>query len=102
MQLLVRPSGLFIFTIGIGTETSTNGKVLNSLTAMARICSHFFFELRMSLITIRCFVRCQRLIARNDRELFSVNRGVSHLNEARRIDELIRGSVLGYEILVNN
>jgi len=34
MQLLVRPSGLFVFTIGIGTETSTNGKVINSLTAI--------------------------------------------------------------------
>jgi len=42
------------------------------------------------------------LIARNDRELFSSNRGVSHLNEACRIDELSRGSVLGYEILTNN
>ena len=30
---------------------------LNSLTAMARICSHFFFELRASLITFRIFVR---------------------------------------------
>ena len=35
------------------------------------------------------------LIARNDRELFSSNHGVLHLNEARRIDELSRGSVLG-------
>ena len=32
---------------------------------------------------------------RNDRELYSSNRGISHLNEARRIDKLSRGSVLG-------
>jgi len=30
---------------------------LNSLTAMAHICSHFFFELHASLITFRIFVR---------------------------------------------
>jgi hypothetical protein len=39
------------------------------------------------------------LIARNDRELFSSNRGVSHFYEACRIAELSRGLVLGYEIL---
>jgi hypothetical protein len=42
------------------------------------------------------------LIARNVCELFSFNRGISHLNEACRIDELSRGSVLGYEILADN
>ena len=40
--------------------------------------------------------------ARNDHELFSSNRGVSHLNKARRINDLSKGSVLGYEILTNN
>jgi len=30
---------------------------VNSLTAMAGICSNFFFELRASLITFRIFVR---------------------------------------------
>jgi hypothetical protein len=39
------------------------------------------------------------LIARNDRELFSSNRGISYLNKACRIHELSRGSVLGYNIL---
>jgi hypothetical protein len=34
------------------------------------------------------------LIARNVRELFSFNCGVSHLNEARRIDDVSRGSLL--------
>ena len=61
-----------------------------------------FFELRDRLITFLLFVRWQRLIARNDRELFSSNPGVSHLNEACRINELSRGSILGYEILTNN
>ncbi len=54
-----------------------------------------FFELRDRLITFLVFVRCQHLIARNDRELFSSNRNVSHLNEARRIDALSRGSLSG-------
>ena len=61
-----------------------------------------FFELRTSLITFQIFVRCQRLIARNVRELFSFNRGVSHLNEARRINDVSRGSLSYYEILTNN
>jgi hypothetical protein len=45
------------------------------------------------------FVRLQRLIARNVRELFSSNRGISHFYEACRINEVSRGSVLGPEIL---
>ncbi len=32
-------------------------------------------------------------------KLFNSNRGISHLNEARRIDELSRGSDSGYKIL---
>ena len=44
-----------------------------------------------------CTLTC--LIARNDHALFSSNRGASHLNEARRINDLGRGSALGYEIL---
>jgi hypothetical protein len=43
-----------------------------------------------------------RLIARNVRELFSFNRGVLHLNEACRIDDVSRGSLSCYEILTNN
>jgi hypothetical protein len=61
-----------------------------------------FFELRDWLITFLLFVRWQRLIARNDHELFGSNCGISHLNEACRINKLSRGSVLGYEILMNN
>ena len=33
---------------------------------------------------------------RNARELFSVNRGVSHLNNACRIDDVSRGSLSCY------
>jgi hypothetical protein len=45
------------------------------------------------------------LIARNVRELFcelfSSNCGVTHFNKACRINELSRGFILGYEILIN-
>jgi hypothetical protein len=39
------------------------------------------------------------LIARNDHELFSSNHVVSYLNGGCCINELSRGSVLGYDIL---
>ena len=71
----------------------------NSLTA---VVAHFIFELPKSVETFPILVRCLRLIARNDRELFSYNRGISHLNKACRIDDPSRGLVLGYEILTNN
>ncbi len=74
-------------------------ELLTAIPLWAQICAQLFNELRAGLITFPIFVRCQRLIARNDRELFSSNRGISHLNEACRIDELSRGSILGYEIL---
>ncbi len=73
--------------------------LITALPLRAQICAQLFNELRASLITFPIFVRCQRLIARNDRELFSSNRGISHLNEACCIDELSRGSILGYEFL---
>jgi hypothetical protein len=52
------------------------------------------------LITFPIFVPSQRLIDRNVAELFSSNRGFSHLNKACRIDELNRGSISGPEILI--
>jgi hypothetical protein len=52
------------------------------------------------VITFLLFVRSQHLIARNVCELFSSDRGVSHLNEACCIDELSRGSDLEYDILM--
>ena len=42
------------------------------------------------------------VVARNVHMLFSLNHGVSHLNEAHCIDDLRRGSVLGLEILIIN
>jgi hypothetical protein len=74
-------------------------KGLNSITPMGSYLSPVFFELRDRLITFLLFVRWQQLIARSDHELFSSNRGVSHVNKACCINELSRWSVLGYEIL---
>ena len=54
---------------------------LTGIRLWAQICAHLNLELRDCLITFLLFVRCQRLIARNDRELFSSNCGVLHLNE---------------------
>jgi hypothetical protein len=76
--------------------------VLTGIQLWAHICAHLNFEIHDCLITFPIFVPSQRLIARNVCELFSFNRGVSHLNEARRIDDVSRGSLLYYEILVNN
>ena len=61
---------------------------------MAHICASLYIELRDCLITFPIFVPSQCLIARNVRELFSFNRGISHLYQ---IDELSRGSVLGFK-----
>ena len=76
--------------------------LLTGIRLWAQICAHLNLELRKCLITFLLFVRCQRLIARNDRELFSFNRGVLHLNNACRIDDVSRGSLSCYEILTNN
>ncbi len=79
-----------------------NGLSSSDLTGIrlwVQICTHLNFELRDCFITIPIFVLSQRLIARNVRELFSFNRGVSHLNEARPIDDVSRGSLLCYKIL---
>ena len=68
---------------------------------MAHICASFIYELCDSLITFLLFGPRLRLIARNVRELFCSNRGVSHVNEACHIDELSRWFVSGPEILIN-
>jgi hypothetical protein len=57
-----------------------------------------FFELRASLIRFRIFVRCQRLIARNVADGFLLFFLLTRFNEARCIDDVSRGSLLGYEI----
>ena len=74
---------------------------LTGIQLWVHICAHLNFELRDCLITFPIFVPSQRLIARNVRELFSFNRGVSHLNESCRIDDVSRGSLSCYEILAN-
>jgi hypothetical protein len=54
---------------------------INSLTALplvAHICASLKIELRNRLITFPIFVCSQRLITRNDRELFSSNLVVKH------------------------
>jgi hypothetical protein len=75
---------------------------LTGIRLWAHICAHLNFELRDCLITFPIFVLSKRLIARNVCKLFSSNRGVSHLNEARRINDVSRGSLSCYEILTNN
>ena len=66
---------------------------------MAHICATFFNKRRARLITFPSFVRWQCLKARNVRELFSSNCGVSNLNKACCINELSRGSNLRYDII---
>jgi hypothetical protein len=77
---------------------------IESILPLTHICAHLNFELRDCLITFPIFVLSQRLIATNVCKLFSFNRDVSHLhlNEARRIDDVSRGSLSCYEILTNN
>ena len=73
---------------------------LTALSLVVHICATFINELRDRLITALLVVRSHRLIARNARELFSSNRGISHLNEACRINKLSRGSNSGCKILI--
>jgi hypothetical protein len=75
---------------------------LTGIRLWVQICAHLNLELRKCLITFPIFVPSQRLIARNVLELFSFNRGISHLNNACRIDDVSRGFLSCYEILTNN
>ena len=77
-------------------KTQTKHKLVHIM------CAQLFNELRDLLITFLLSVCWKHLIARNDRELFSSNCGISYLNKACCIDNPSRGSVLGYEILTNN
>ena len=51
------------------------------------------------LISPQNFILCQCLLVRNVCKLFSSNRAISHIYAAHCINELSRGSILGYEIL---
>jgi hypothetical protein len=100
-QQEIQSSRVDLATAGI-IYYSLHPGMLTGIRLWAQICAHLILELRKCLITFLLFVRCLRLIARNDREIFSFNRGVSHLNNACRIDDVSRGSLLCYEILTNN
>jgi hypothetical protein len=86
----------------MAAHASDWGDSLTGIQLWAHICAHLNFELRDCLITFPIFVPSQRLIARNVCELFSFNRGVSHLNEVRCINDVSRGSLSCYKILANN
>ena len=73
-----------------------------------RVCASFITRILTRILSIECRSSHCRLAARQyvrtrnngkgvkkDRELFSSNRGISHLNEACHIDKLSRGFVLG-------
>jgi hypothetical protein len=76
---------------------ASGGLGFNSLTAMVAYMRPLFNELCHCLITFRIFVRCQRLIARNVANGFLLNRGILHCYKACRIDDMSRGSLLGYK-----
>ena len=56
-----------------------------------------FFEHRTSLISFLIFVRCHRLIVRNVADGFLLFLLLTRFNEARRINDVSRGSLSGYE-----
>jgi hypothetical protein len=64
----------------------------NRLTAIDGHDRQYFYELRALLVSLRFFVRYQRLMARKIAELFGLNRGVRPFYAARCFDELSRGS----------
>ena len=65
---------------------------LNSLTAIVGHDRPYFYKLCARVVSLRIFVRSQRLMARKIAELFSLNRGVRPFYAARCFDELSRGS----------
>ena len=75
------------------------GLVLTGTPLWSQICDHINYQLCARLLTFPIFVLSQRLIARNFPEHCSSNHGISHFNEACRINELSRGSNLGCEVL---
>ena len=73
-------------------EEDTKG--INSLTAIGGHDRPYFYKLRARVVSLRIFVRYQRLMARKIAELFGLNRGVRPFCAARCFNELSRGSVL--------
>jgi hypothetical protein len=68
------------------------GKYVNSLTAIGGHDRPLIYELRARVVSLRIFVRYQRLMARKIAELFGLNRGARPFYAARCFDELSRGS----------
>jgi hypothetical protein len=64
---------------------------LNSLTAIGGHDHPYFYKLRARAVSLRIFVRYQRLMARKIAELFGLNRGVRPFYAACCFDELSRG-----------
>ena len=75
---------------------------INSLTAMVSYMRPLFNVFRHCLITFRFFVRSQRLIARNVANGLLFNRGVSHCDEACRINDVSRGSLSDYDTKIDS
>jgi hypothetical protein len=67
-------------------------KLINSLTAIGGHDRPLIYELRAHVVSLRIFVRYQRLMARKIAELFGLNRGVRPFYAACCFDELSRGS----------
>ena len=67
-------------------------KLINSLTAIGGHDRPYFYKLRARVVSLRIFVRSQRLIARKIAELFGLNRGVRPFYADCCFDELSRGS----------
>jgi hypothetical protein len=66
---------------------------INSLTAMDGHDRPYFNELRARVVSLRIFVRYQRLMARKIAELFGLSRGVQPFYAACCFDDVSRGSV---------
>ena len=101
VRYTIAPSPFFLFLEQYDTLLYSRGKNVC-------VCESFITRILTRIRSIECRSSHWRLAAqqyvrtrsngkgvRNDHELFSSNRGISHLNEARRIDKLSRGSILG-------
>jgi hypothetical protein len=66
--------------------------MINSLTAIGGHDRPLIYELRARVVSLRIFVRYQRLMARKIAELFGLNSSVQPFYAACCFDELSRGS----------
>jgi len=75
----------------LGSEVGTEDPIINS-EAIGGHDRPYFYKLRARVVSLRIFVRYQRLMARKIAELFGLNRGVRPFYAACCFDELSRGS----------